>query len=311
MEVTATAFRNFISNKSAILLNKMLCKSIGFDLAFVLSDLADRDDYFEKTNPRYDGWFYSTTEQRKDELGIGERTLRTLMGKLQQLGYIETKMRGVPAKQYIKVNYELIAEKINSCEARVTKTQGLKKTPVPIEPEDENINENQGDGNAKARVTETQGHYINHTKDKHIICPENLKVISSLKKIVMKHYPNNTLSKNHEVTWNKEITKLRKTWKGTIEHLQEMLKVYYICFDRNSSYHTVIMSGESLRNKIDKLETFYIRNKSNTTVKQAKSNPKPIIIDDEDDTKYQYKESDYDPTTNRNYVEDEEFIPGV
>lgn len=56
------------------------------------------------------GWFYKTMEEWQEEIGIGRRPQESARKKLRELGILEEKKQGVPAKLFFRVNHKRLRE---------------------------------------------------------------------------------------------------------------------------------------------------------------------------------------------------------
>jgi hypothetical protein len=55
-----------------------------------------------------DRWFPSTYKDMASMNGISTKRMRTALKDLRELGYVETKMAGIPARQWYRINYHMI-----------------------------------------------------------------------------------------------------------------------------------------------------------------------------------------------------------
>jgi len=59
-----------------------------------------------------EGWFCKTNEDLCEETGLTIEALKTAKGKLVKLGLIKIERRGIPAKTWYLVDYNIMADKI-------------------------------------------------------------------------------------------------------------------------------------------------------------------------------------------------------
>lgn len=95
-------------SKGYLVINKTLIKILGLFPAILLSNYIDKYLYFLERFPDNDGWFYLTHEQQIEQLNVGESTIRKYKQLLIKSGILETKMAGVPAKEWLKVNSDTL-----------------------------------------------------------------------------------------------------------------------------------------------------------------------------------------------------------
>ena len=110
-----------------IKLNKRLIKLFGLIPAALIGNYVEKDCYF---NADKAGWFFLRHSDQIDQLNISEFTLRKSKSLLQEMGIIETKMQGVPAKEWYKINYKLLrtCKGLDPSETKglgITETKGL------------------------------------------------------------------------------------------------------------------------------------------------------------------------------------------
>jgi hypothetical protein len=90
-----------------LILNKKLIKEFGLVKAGILSNYIDKYQYFSKRN-EFDGWFYLTHSDIMEQLGLKEGEVIKVKTELIKEELIMTKMSGVPAKQFIQINFTKI-----------------------------------------------------------------------------------------------------------------------------------------------------------------------------------------------------------
>ena len=76
-------------------------KKLGVDCSVMLAILCAKR---EKLVDNLNDFFTFTINDLKDEYGVGERLQRRTIKTLEELGLVETKFKGLPAKKYYKVN---------------------------------------------------------------------------------------------------------------------------------------------------------------------------------------------------------------
>ena len=103
----------FISTRNYIAINKDLIKILEIDEAILLGELASEHEYWEKQGKLEDNYFYSTIENIEENTTLSEFKQRKALNKLKQLNLVEVKVKGIPAKRYIKVNENKVIELLN------------------------------------------------------------------------------------------------------------------------------------------------------------------------------------------------------
>ncbi len=76
-------------------------KKLGVDCSVMLAILCAKR---EKLVDNLNDFFTFTINDLKDEYGVCERFQRRTIKTLEELGLVETKFKGLPAKKYYKVN---------------------------------------------------------------------------------------------------------------------------------------------------------------------------------------------------------------
>lgn len=81
--------------------------------AFVLSKLMSLDEFFEKEKTE-DGFFYYTKEKLQQDFYMSRCFCDSTINKLKELKFIETKLMGLPAKTYFRIDYKFVGFQLSS-----------------------------------------------------------------------------------------------------------------------------------------------------------------------------------------------------
>ena len=111
--------KHLLSSSAFLIVNKQLAKQVGLKGAVLLADLISKEEYF-MANGMTDGWFFNTEANIERDTTLTSYQQRKVLKTLKKYEIIETKRKGIPAKQYFKIN-EANLLKILSCE----ETEGL------------------------------------------------------------------------------------------------------------------------------------------------------------------------------------------
>jgi len=111
--------KHLLSSSAFLIVNKQLAKQVGLKGAVLLADLISKEEYF-MANGMTDGWFFNTEANIERDTTLTSYQQRKVLKTLKKCQIIETKRKGIPAKQYFKIN-EANLLKILSCE----ETEGL------------------------------------------------------------------------------------------------------------------------------------------------------------------------------------------
>mgnify|MGYP003646360993 FL=1 len=88
-------------------INKSLAQKVGLEAALLLSDLIDRESYFDSRDMLIsingEGYFFVTGEQLEESTTLSYHKQRKCLKKLKDAGMIKTFLRGVPAKTHYKI----------------------------------------------------------------------------------------------------------------------------------------------------------------------------------------------------------------
>jgi hypothetical protein len=111
--------KHLLSSSAFLIVNKQLAKQVGLKGAVLLADLISKEEYF-MANGMTDGWFFNTEANIERDTTLTSYQQRKVLKTLKKYEIIETKRKGIPAKQYFKIN-EANLLNILSCE----ETKGL------------------------------------------------------------------------------------------------------------------------------------------------------------------------------------------
>jgi len=106
--------KHLLSSSAFLIVNKQLAKQVGLKGAVLLADLISKEEYFI-ANGMTDGWFFNTEANIERDTTLTSYQQRKVLKMLKKYQIIETKRKGIPAKQYFKIN-EANLLKILSCE---------------------------------------------------------------------------------------------------------------------------------------------------------------------------------------------------
>ncbi|MBP92563.1 MAG: hypothetical protein CMC55_00420 [Flavobacteriaceae bacterium] len=108
--------KHLLSSTAFIVLNKQLARRIGLKEAILLADLISKEEYFI-ANGMTDGWFFNTEANIEKDTTLTPYQQRKCLKALKTEGLIEVKRKGIPAKQYFKINEELVVKFLNNLSA--------------------------------------------------------------------------------------------------------------------------------------------------------------------------------------------------
>lgn len=103
-----------LASRNYIVVNKELIKIIGLEETIILGELASEYSYYLDRDELEDGYFYSTIENIENNTGINEYKQRKAINSLKSNDILDIKIKGIPAKRYIKINEEQVVNILNS-----------------------------------------------------------------------------------------------------------------------------------------------------------------------------------------------------
>ena len=114
---------HLIASDSFITVNKALIKSVGLEAAVIVGELASEHNYWQQNNGiTEEGYFFSTIENIEDKTSLSEHKQRQALKKLEELGVVSVKVKGLPAKRYVKLNPEQLMELFQNKEKSISET---------------------------------------------------------------------------------------------------------------------------------------------------------------------------------------------
>ena len=291
--LTLEAFKS----EGYLIVNKTLIKLLGLFPAILLSNYIDKYFYFKDNYPDNDGWFYLTHEQQAQQLNTSEYFIQRNKQFLIEKGILLTERRGIPAKEWLKINTTVLSNlllSLNSNEELENqvnlhtidplKTGGLDPSKTGGLYNTTYYNNNTKNNNTKN----------NNTKNSNIIPSKNFSTnssnlslnSSSLKKERKSSLKEKKEERNHtyyplaeklaqtiESSKNIKITATQlKQWTNDIRQMEESSGITYKRIDfaltwyrkhAGQAYVPIIESGRALRDKFLKLEAAIERERTN------------------------------------------------
>lgn len=172
---------NLISNNNFITLNKNLIKAIGLEETIILGELASEYDYWSSQKALEDGYFYSTIENIEKHTTLSVHKQRKALNNLKEKGIIDIKVKGIPAKRYIKIIEKQVYELLSIQFVKNSQTSLLKINKQASE----NLSGNKNINNKNINNKNIEKEYIDNTKmsltsDKMSLKTDNLSSNDSL-----------------------------------------------------------------------------------------------------------------------------------
>ena len=124
--------KHLLSSTAFIVLNKELARQIGLKAAILLADLISKEQYFIDNGGITDGWFFNTEANIQADTTLNPYHQRKCIKELKKHQLIEVKRMGIPAKQYFKINEELVVQILNNLSCKnyttINKNKEIKIT---------------------------------------------------------------------------------------------------------------------------------------------------------------------------------------
>lgn len=98
------AIKHLLLANSYWALSKPLVYALGLETAFLLCNFAEAE------NLSKNGWFYQTIKTVEEKTTLSRRKQDRCIEQLTELGILETKVMGVPAKRHFRINYSKVEE---------------------------------------------------------------------------------------------------------------------------------------------------------------------------------------------------------
>ena len=105
--------KNLLSSSAFLVVNKTLAKNIGLKETILLADLISKEEYFIN-NGMTDGWFFNTEANIQKDTTLTPYQQRNALKSLKNNQIIETMRKGIPAKQFFKINEEQVIKFLNN-----------------------------------------------------------------------------------------------------------------------------------------------------------------------------------------------------
>ena len=114
--------KSLLSSTAYIVLNKELARRIGLKEAVLLADLISKEEYFNKLGESKNGWFFNTEANIFNDTTLTPRQQRKCLKTLKTHKIIDVKRMGIPAKNFYKINEQLVVQLLNnlSCDKVTT-----------------------------------------------------------------------------------------------------------------------------------------------------------------------------------------------
>tara|TARA_R100000900_G_scaffold63857_4_gene51209 strand:- start:2400 stop:3068 length:669 start_codon:yes stop_codon:yes gene_type:complete len=142
--------KNLLSSSAFLIVNKQLAKQVGLKGAVLLADLISKEEYFI-ANGMTDGWFFNTAKNIEEDTCLTTHQQRNAIKSLKDLGIIETKVVGIPAKQHFKIIENKLLSYLNT---------SCKETDKQVCKKQKTINKNNNNNNNKNNISNRRDKFV-------------------------------------------------------------------------------------------------------------------------------------------------------
>ena len=118
--------KHLLSSSAYLVVNKRLARQIGLKAVVLLADLISKENYFIINGTIKDGWFYNTSKNIERDTTLTNYQQKKAIKKLEDIGFIETSLKGMPATLHFKIIENKILTFLNTS-FKETLKQDLKK----------------------------------------------------------------------------------------------------------------------------------------------------------------------------------------
>lgn len=105
----------FLNSNNYVTFNREIAHEIGLNATIMLSEIIDKYEFFSASGQLdEEGWFYLTIDVVEERTTLAKDAQAGAVKVLKELGLIECKQKGMPAKRHFRVIKEKFAERWNS-----------------------------------------------------------------------------------------------------------------------------------------------------------------------------------------------------
>ncbi len=252
-----------------LVINKKAIKKLGLIPAAILGNYIDKHLYFKKHTPENEGWFYLTHKQIANQLNIKEHSIVKNKQFLIDLGVIKTKKMGLPAKEWLKLNFNALLDLLTDNEEDMLQGQdplfsggqGPQFSGGLIYKENKEDKENKEEIDIKNNKLFSTSITVAPKKGATVIDKNKkyLPIVSKLENIIQTKKRIKVDGRKRSAWANsvRQLVELDGVDVVRVENALEWYKHHYM-----DDYVPVIESGRTLREKFIRLEAAIERSQS-------------------------------------------------
>lgn len=136
------AVAKLLSTDGFIQVNKTLIKKVGLHEAVLIGELCAEYNYWEERDMLDDGYFYSTRDNIEENTGLSEHYQRKALSHLYELGIILIEKRGLPAKNYYKIDFNILLSVIETSSCQRCRQQDAESVQINNNKQEKQVNKN-------------------------------------------------------------------------------------------------------------------------------------------------------------------------
>ena len=136
------AVAKLLSTDGFIQVNKTLIKKVGLHEAILIGELCAEYNYWEERDMLDDGYFYSTRDNIEENTGLSEHYQRKALSHLYELGIILIEKRGLPAKNYYKIDFNILLSVIETSSCQRCRQQDTESVQINNNKQEKQVNKN-------------------------------------------------------------------------------------------------------------------------------------------------------------------------
>lgn len=145
-----------LASSNFLTVNMAIAKQVGNDAAILLAELASSQVYFERAGQlTEDGMFFETVDQVEEATNLSKYQQAKAIKKLEEVGVLRSKVRGVPAKRYFCIDGEKAAGLVDNKKSKNLTAGGQKTLPQEVKKLDGNYKRINRKENKKRVIKET------------------------------------------------------------------------------------------------------------------------------------------------------------
>lgn len=108
---------NYLASDNYIVVNKTLIKTFGLEEAILIGELCSEYKYWLNNDRLEDDMFYSSMENIEENTSLSPYKQRRIIESLTEAGILETRLKGLPAKKYFKIDFDALTNALDTrCE---------------------------------------------------------------------------------------------------------------------------------------------------------------------------------------------------